>query len=415
VTLSSVVIVGAGQAGYQTAASLRQLGFAGRITLLSDEDELPYQRPPLSKAYLLGQLDERRLLHRQEKWYADQGVTLLCDAAVAIDRAGHAVTTASGASVPYDHLVLATGAHNRPLPVPGAELGGVFGMRVKADADALAPLLGAGARVIVVGAGFIGLEFASVAAKLGASVHVVEVADRPMARALSAETAAFFRAAHERWGTTFDFGAGLARIDGADGRVGGVTTSDGRALPADLVVYGIGVVPNTALAEAAELAVANGIVVDERLLTADPDVSALGDAVSFPCAQLGGAPMRLESVQNAADQARHVAARLLGRADVYGALPWFWSEQGDLNLQIAGLSLGCDRVVDLAGVGENEKAVLCFRGGVLVAVETVNRPADHMAARRMLAGHPELTVAEAEASGFDLTAWERAHALATAG
>lgn len=408
---SSVVIVGAGHAGCQTAASLRQFGYPGSITLITDEGELPYQRPPLSKAYLLGSLDGRRLLHRQEKWYADQAVTLLHDAAVSIDRTAHRVATAGGASVAYDHLVLATGARNRPLPVRGAELDGVTGMRRRADADALAPRLREGARVVVVGAGFIGLEFAAVAAARGASVHVIELADRPMGRAVSTPTAELFRRAHEGWGVTFDFRHGLSRVVGEHGHVHAVETDDGRMLPAELVVYGIGVLPDTALAEAAGLAVANGVVVDAALVTSDPDISAAGDAVSFPCAQLGGALTRLESVQNAADQGRHVAARLMGRADEYRALPWFWSEQGDLKLQISGLSQGCDEVVELAG-GDREKAVLCFQAGVLRAVETVNRPADHMAARRLLAGGPLPTVAEARAAGFELAVWERAQALA---
>lgn len=414
VTLASVVIVGAGQAGFQTAASLRQYGFTGRISLVSDESEPPYQRPPLSKGYLLGTLDARRLLHRQEKWYADQAVELVHDAAVAIDRAAHTVVTASGATLPYDHLVLATGARNRALPVPGRELAGVSGMREKADADALAVRLRGGARAVVVGAGFIGLEFASVATARGASVHVVELADRPMGRAVSAATAQFFRAAHEGWGVVFDCGQGLASINGTDGHVSSVTTSDGRTLAADLVVCGIGIVPDTALAEAAGLAVANGIVVDSALRTSDPDISAAGDAVNFPCVQLGGAPTRLESVQNASDQARHVAGRLMGRADEYGALPWFWSDQRDLKLQIAGLSQGHDRTVDLAAVGAGQKAVLCFAGDTLVAVETVNRPADHMAARRLLAGAQRPTPADAEAAGFVLAEWEKSVTMAGA-
>lgn len=410
---ADVVIVGAGQAGYQTAASLRQYGFAGRITLISDQVELPYQRPPLSKAYLLGRLDERRLLHRQEKWYPDQGVELVRDGAVGIDRAGHEVVTAGGARVPYGHLVLATGARNRPLPVPGAALCGVTGLRDKSDADALSTRLVPGARVVVVGAGFIGLEFAAVAAARGASVHVMEIADRPMARAVSAPTGAYFRAAQESWGVRFDFGQGLASIDGDAGRVTSVTTSDGRRLPADLVVYGIGVLPNTALAGAAGLMIAEaggggGIRVDASLVTSDADVSAAGDAVSFPCAQLGGALTRLESVQNAADHGRHVAARIMGRADAYRTLPWFWSDQGDERLQIAGLAQGHDRVVDLAaGAG---KVVLCFAGDRLVAVETVNRPGEHMAARRILATDDRPSFAEASAPGFELIEWEKSRA-----
>ncbi|WP_349826676.1 NAD(P)/FAD-dependent oxidoreductase [Brevibacterium litoralis] len=414
----SVVIVGAGQAGWQTAESLRRAKYQGSVTLLTEEPGLPYQRPPLSKGYLLGDVDARRLLYRQEKWYDTQRVDLVHSRAVSVDRAAHTVRTEDGTVVPYEHLVLATGARGRTLPVEGADLSGVHGMRTREDADALAGLLRPGARAVVVGAGFIGLEFAAVAAARGVDVHVLEFAERPMSRALTAATAALFRQAHEERGVRFDFGCALASIEG-DTAVDAVTTSDGRSLPADLVVYGIGVVPNTELAQSCGLAVDDGILVDSTLLTEDPDVSALGDAVRFPCAAAQGAPTRLESVQNAADQARHVAARLTGgegasayTALPYTALPWFWSDQGDLHLQIAGLSTGCDRVVDVPGVGEDEKVVLCFTGERLVAVETVNRPADHMAARRLLAvdGAPRtaLTPEVAEEPGFDLVAWEAA-------
>lgn len=400
--MSDVAVVGAGHAGYQAAASLRQLGFAGRLTLISDEPGLPYQRPPLSKSYLLGGFDERRLLHRQEKWYADQSVDLLRDPAVRIDRAAHVVETASGTSVPYDHLILATGARNRELPVPGSDLIGVRGMRTKADADAIACWLRAGARVVVVGAGFIGLEFASVAAALGACVHVLEVADRSMARGLSHRTAELVRRTHESWGTTFGFNQSVASINGEDGRVRSVTTDDGQTLPADLVVYGIGVLPNTDLAGHAGLAVADGIQVDTQLLTSDPDISAVGDVARFPCRQIGGALTRLESVQNAADQARHVASRLTGHAGAYQALPWFWSDQGTLKIQIVGLSQGYDQTVELAGESVQGSTVLCFSRGRLVAVETINRPTDHMAARRLLTGPVALTPDEAARAGFQL-------------
>lgn len=402
--MSGVVIVGAGQAGYQTAASLRQLGFGGAVTLISDEPGLPYQRPPLSKAYLLGTLDARRLLHRQEKWYADQAVTLMSDAAVEIDREGHVVVTASGESVPYDHLVLATGARHRELPIPGSDLLGVSAMRTKADADNLASWLREGAHVVVVGAGFIGLEFASVAVARGAAVHVLELTGRPLGRGVSDVTAAYVRAAHERWGVTFEFEQGLAGIGGEGGRVSSVTTTGGRTLDADVVVYGIGVLPNTDLAERAGLAVSNGIEVDAELRTTDDDISAVGDAVCFPCAQLDGTLMRLESVQNAADQARHIAGRLTGQAGHYRALPWFWSDQGDLKIQIAGLSDGYDQTLQLAGESSDGSTVLCFRKGVVVAVETINRPAEHMAARHLLAEGVAITLEEAERDGFRLEA-----------
>lgn len=412
-TPSSVVIVGAGAGGAQTAASLRQAGFEGPISLVHGEPGLPYQRPPLSKAYLLGKLEARKLLLRQEHWYEKQGVDLVLDRAVAIDRAERQVQLAGGRVLPYGHLVLATGSRNRELPVPGAHLDGVIGMRTRADADELAGRLRPGVRVVVAGAGFIGLEFAAVAAAHGASVHVLELAGRPMARAVSEPMARAIQAAHEGWGVRFDFGQALTAIDG-EGHVTGVETGDGRRRAADLVVYGIGVVPETELAERAGLVIENGISVDARLLTSDPDISAIGDAVSFPSSHTGGR-IRLESVQNAVDQARSVAARLMGASIDFDALPWFWSDQGDLKIQIAGLAAGTDDSVELSPAEDRSRTVLRFRDGRLVAVETINRPGDHMLARRILAGDSSPTRAEAAAPGFDLTSWHAAHGMVPAG
>jgi NADPH-dependent 2,4-dienoyl-CoA reductase/sulfur reductase-like enzyme len=409
-----VVIVGAGPGGCQVATSLRQAGFEGSIALVNGEPGLPYQRPPLSKGYLLGKLDASRILLKQEHWYPKQRVDLISDRVVAIDREGRQVELSGGGSLAYDHLILATGSRNRELPIPGAELSGVIGMRTRVDADELAGRVGAGVEVVVIGAGFIGLEFAAVAAELGASVHVLELADRPMARALSARMAEFFRQAHQDWGVRLDFGQGVIGIDGENGHVRGVTTTDGRNVPADLVVYGIGVVPEAGLAEQAGLTVENGIRVDSQLLTADPDISAIGDAVSFPSGHAGGRVIRVESVQNAVDQARHVAGRLMGAAaaaDRYDALPWFWSDQGDLKLQIAGLADPVDDTVELSFADPRQRTVLRFRADRLVAVETVNRPGDHMLARRILAENLSPTAAEAAAPGFDLTSWHASRGL----
>ncbi len=407
-SLHSVVIVGAGQAGYQVAASLRQEGFSGDICLIGNETGLPYQRPPLSKAYLLGKIGVTNLCFRPEAYYAEQRIDYRNDAACAIDRGNRRVTLASGAAVSYDHLVLALGAHNRMLPVQGSELDGVFGLKTLADADALKPRLAQSRHVVVVGAGFIGLEFAAVASALGAAVHVLELGDRPMARAVSCEMSEAFRLAHDGWGVHLDFHQGLTRIDGVDGKVSSVVTSDGRILPADLVVFGIGVIPNVTLAAEAGLAIDNGIKVDAHLLTSDPAISAIGDAACFPSHFLER-HIRLESVQNAVDQARNVAARLMGKPLVYAALPWFWTDQRDLKLQIAGLSEGYDSTVVLGVAQERQITVLCFRRGQLVAAETLNRPADHMVARRILARPAMLTEQEAAAPGFDLKAWELAH------
>lgn len=406
-SLQHIVIAGAGQAGLQTAVSLRQEGYQGAITLVGDEPGLPYQRPPLSKAYLQGKLALDNMHFRKAAFFDEQRVTLLHDSVTAIDRTKRGVTLATGVALEYDHLVLALGARNRLLPVPGAELDGVFGVKTLADADALAPRLKHARNAVVVGAGFIGLEFAAVASALGVNVHVLELGERPMARAVSREMSDAFRAAHHSWGVHLDFHQGLRRIDGDNGKVCAVRTSDGRVLPADLVVFGIGVIPNVRLAEEAGLDVENGIKVDARLLTRDPAISAIGDVASFP-SHFVERHLRLESVQNAMDQARVVAARLMGKPARYSALPWFWSDQRDLKLQIVGLSDGHDETVALRGEDGTQMTVLCFRRRQLAAVETLNRPAEHMAARRLLARSCPLSPPEAAAQGFDLKAYELA-------
>lgn len=404
--LQSIVIVGAGQAGFQAAHSLRQEGYAGRIVLVGAEPGLPYQRPPLSKAYLLGKATRESLFFRPAKFYDDQKIELVHDEAVAIDRTNRRVMLRQGGAVAYDHLVLATGAHNRALPVPGAELAGVHGLRSLADADAIGARLKGARHVVVVGAGFIGLEFAAVAATGGASVHVLELADRPMARAVSREMSAFFADQHRTWGSTLDCGQGLALIEGTAAGVTGVVTTEGRRLAADLVVFGIGVLPNVALAAEAGLDIDNGIRVDRHLLTSDPAISAVGDCAAFPAPD--GEWIRLESVQNAVDQAKVAAARLAGRAAPYDAVPWFWTDQGDLKLQMAGLSPGHDETVVLGRPAERSFSVLLFRRGHLVAVEAVNKAGDYMAARKLLARQPALSPAEAAAPGFELRAYEAA-------
>ncbi|WP_036765337.1 NAD(P)/FAD-dependent oxidoreductase [Paracoccus pantotrophus] len=406
--VNSVVIVGAGQAGYQTAISLRQEGFTGTITLIGDEEGVPYQRPPLSKAYLLGKLDKDGLAFRPAEYYGEQKVDLVHAKATAIDRANRQVLVDTGSTYYYDHLVLATGAHNRPLSVTGAELVGVHGLRSLSDADVLKTRLDQFRDVVVVGGGFIGLEFAAVAKQLGARVHLLELADRLMARAVSREMSGFFAQAHAGWGVELHLFTGLSRIKGKDGRVVGVETIGGKVLPADLVVYGIGVLPNVRLAVEAGLDVDNGIVVDSFLLTSDPAISAIGDCACFP-SQYAGEVIRLESVQNASDQGRTVAARLMGKRAAYAALPWFWSDQGDLKLQMVGLSAGYDETVVLGGIESRAFTVLLFRRNQLIAVECVNRAGDFMAARKMMSRQVNLSPQLATAVGFDLRAWEAAN------
>lgn len=408
-TIANVVIAGAGHAGVQVALSLRQEGYVGSITLLNDEPGLPYQRPPLSKAYLMGKIDATALQFRPASFYADQDIALVAGRAAAIDRQNRRLVLTSGAALDYDHLVLATGAHNRPLNVPGAALAGVFGVKTRADADALAPLLATAKHAVVIGAGFIGLEFAAVAAGAGVKVQVLELGERPMARAVSPPMSALFCAAHEGWGVQFHFRSSVMEIAGTDGHVTGVMTASGKLVPADLVVFGIGVIPNVALALEAGLHIDNGIRVDSHLLTSDPHISALGDVAAFPCAHHGEQSLRLESVQNAVDQGRLVAARLVGRLAPYAALPWFWTDQGKLKLQMAGLAFGADNDVVLGDAATQQMSVLRFRGEQLLAVESCNRAGDHMAARKILARPPALTPALAAAEGFDLKMWEAAN------
>ncbi len=406
--MSGVLIVGAGQGGFQLAASLREAGYAGPVRLLGDEPGLPYQRPPLSKAFLKGEADAAQLELRPAAFYADHSIEMLHGRAVAIERAERRVRLADGTALDYEHLVLATGARNRPLPVKGADLDGVFYLRTLADAQALKARLAAARQVVVVGAGFIGLEFAAVARALGHEVTVVEATLHPMGRAVSPIMSAFFAEAHRAMGTRLVLSAGVVALHGRDGQVTGVEAADGAlhpgggtVYPADLVVVGIGVVPNAELAAEAGLEVRNGIVVDETLATADPAISALGDAVSYPSVH-AGLTVRLESVQNAADQARCLAHRLTGNALPYAAVPWFWSDQADLKLQIVGLAAPTDSAVLRGDPASRRFSVFRFHERRLTAIESVNRPADHMLGRRLLAGRPGLTPEEAADESFEL-------------
>jgi 3-phenylpropionate/trans-cinnamate dioxygenase ferredoxin reductase component len=400
-------ILGAGQAGFQVAASLRQEGFAGRIVLIGDEPVLPYQRPPLSKTYLTGQTAVDDLWLRPAEFYAKQQIDLIYgDTVSSIDRPERRLRLTSGLAVAWDYLVLATGARCRPLPVPGAELDGVMMLRTLADADILRQRLDAAREVVVVGAGFIGLEFASVAIARGADVHIVEVTHRPMGRVVSEPISRFFTEAHIRWGAKVSLGTGVTRIIGHDGRVAGVETTDGRLLPADLVLICIGVMPNSELARETGLAVDNGIVVDGYLAAGDPAIFAIGDCASFPTPFASGR-VRLESVQNAVDQARCVAAGLAGRREGYDKVPWFWSDQGDLKLQIAGITTGHAQAITRGDADSRQFSVFCFNGSRLIGVESVNRPADHAMARRLLAGDPRLSPEQAADENYDLRAHTR--------
>ena len=399
---SSIVIVGAGHAGVQAAASLREEGFAESIKLLSAEAHLPYQRPPLSKAFLKGALEADGLPLRAAQFYQDKGVDLMLgEEAILIDRSACRVELASGRRLDYGHLVLATGARQRPLVVPGVDLEGVLVLRGLTDARGLRERLGAARRIVVVGAGFIGLEIAATATSLGGEVTIVEVSPRPLGRAVSPATSAFFKEAHQAFGARMMLGVGIAALRGQDGHVNAVELSDGAIVPADLAIIGIGVLPEDRLARRSGLACDNGIIVNEHLETSDSLISAIGDCAIFPC-PLVGFPIRLESVQNAVDQARSVARRIVGKPEPYAALPWFWSDQGDLKLQIVGLSHGCDEWVVRGDPQSRAFSVFGFRAGELAAVETVNRPGDHMAARRIIAAKLPLSPEQAGSLDFDL-------------
>jgi 3-phenylpropionate/trans-cinnamate dioxygenase ferredoxin reductase subunit len=400
-TQGPVVIVGAGHAGFQLAASLRQNGFGERIALINDEGHLPYQRPPLSKAYLKGTGAPDSLMFRPEKFYHDQTIELITDHAVSIDRAARTVLLESGVTLDYGHLVFATGARNRLLDIPNANLRDVRYLRTLDESEALRHLIAPGQRVTVIGAGFIGLEFAATARAKGLEVDVVELAGRVMARAVTAEISEFFQLRHTASGIRIHLGVQVTSIESDGARVTGVSLSDGRHIPADLVVVGVGVLPNVELAAEAGLPVASGIIVNDHLLTADENISAIGDCALYASPRFGSS-LRLESVQNATDHARCVAVRLTGKSEVYDGLPWFWSDQGPDKLQMVGLTTGYDRVVVRGDREQGAFSAFCYKSGQLVGIESVNRAGDHMFGRRLLAANGSITPEQAADTGFDL-------------
>ncbi|MGJ4883405.1 NAD(P)/FAD-dependent oxidoreductase [Bradyrhizobium sp. HKCCYLRH1065] len=401
VTKGPVVIVGAGHAGFQLATSLRQAGFADPIHLINDESHLPYQRPPLSKAYLKGTGGPETLMFRPQKFYADQTIDLVYDRAIAVQRDQRRVLLASGKTLDYGHLVFATGARNRLLDIPNANLPAVRYLRILDDSEALRGLLTDAKRAVVIGAGFIGLEFAATARIKGLEVDVLELGARVMARAVTAEISDYFQKQHAEAGVRIHLGVQATSIEADGNKVTGVSLSDGRHIPADLVVVGVGVLPNVELAAEAGLPVASGIVVDEYLLTSDPHISAIGDCALFVSQRFGGT-LRLESVQNATDHARCVAARLTGDVKPYDGQPWFWSDQGNDKLQIAGLTTGYDQVVLRGDPAQKAFSAFCYKEGRLVGIESVNRAGDHMFGRKLLAAGGTLDAAKAADPSFDL-------------
>jgi len=378
--MAGVVVIGAGQAGAALVAGLRAGGHAGSLTLVGEEPVPPYQRPPLSKKYLLGEMTRERLFLRPESYYAEAGIALRTGRRVTgIDRAAQEVVIGA-TRLGYETLVLATGAVPRRLPAAiGGNLGGVHVVRTLADVDAMAPGFVSGARVLIVGGGYIGLEAAAVAASRGMAVVMIEAADRILKRVAARETSDYFRALHARHGVDIREGVGLERLLGED-RVRGARLSDGSEVVADLVIVGIGIVPDTALAEAAGLAIENGIAVDAQGRTSDPAIWAAGDCASFP---YRGGRLRLESVPNAIDMAECVAGNIMGRAVPYEPRPWFWSDQYDVKLQIAGLNAGFERVVTRAAGGAF--SVWYYAGAALRAVDAMNDPRAYMVGKRLIA------------------------------
>jgi 3-phenylpropionate/trans-cinnamate dioxygenase ferredoxin reductase subunit len=407
---NGAVIVGTGQAGFQTAASLRAEGFQESITLIGEEPHIPYQRPPLSKGFPLGTQDLDSIELRPKNFYADHEINLLpSERVTTLDRVSRQITLASGSSLPYDRLVLATGARNRLLPVKGADLDGVLYLRSLDEAIALKERLKTAQEIVVIGGGFIGLELAAVACSLGKSVTVLEALPRLMSRVVAPVISDFYRELHSIKGVKVFCGACVSEIVGSGSTVQEVVLSDGRRFPAGLVLVGIGVVPNSELARDAGLRISNGIAVNEHLQTDDGNIFAIGDCAEHPCI-FARAHIRLESVQNAADQAQCVAAAIANRPVPYRALPWFWTDQFDIKLQMAGISHGHDRIVTRGNPESRKLSVFYFRENQLVAIDSINRPLDHMIGRKLLTAAVPLTPDQAADESVDLKQLERSFA-----
>jgi 3-phenylpropionate/trans-cinnamate dioxygenase ferredoxin reductase subunit len=386
-----IVIIGAGQAAAQAVATLHAEGAKAAITIVGDEAYPPYQRPPLSKAYLAGTFERERLFLKPDAFYTEAKCEVILNAtATVIDRAGRRVSLKDGRTLAYDKLLLATGSRVRRIPIPGAELSGVHYLRDIADVDKLRPAFAKGARLAVVGGGYIGLEVAAVARKYGLEVDVFEAMDRLMARAVSPRVSEFYERVHSDAGVRFHLKMGVEAFEGSS-KIEAIRAG-GKSWPCDLVLVGIGIVPNENIAKAAGLPCDDGIVVNEFAETADPAIFAAGDCTRH----IGrdGHPVRLESVQNAIDQAKHAALAMLGRHTPYSEVPWFWSDQYDLKLQIAGLAWPNDETV-LRGDPANRKfAVFHLREGRVVAVEAVNAPPEYLVGRKLI--HDRVAIAPAK-------------------
>jgi len=379
--MTHVVVIGGGQAGASVVARLRSRGHSGPITLIGAEPHLPYQRPPLSKGYLLGEMEADRLMLRTADFYAENGIDLrLGQPVTAIDPGARTLSLGSE-TIGYDALVLATGSIARRLPAAiGGDLAGVYTVRTLADIDTARPEFQPGRRLVIVGGGYIGLEAAAVAAKLGLEVTVLEMAPRILQRVAAPETSTFFRELHLKNGVTVLEGTGLDRLLGEGGRVTAARLANGREVPADFVIAGVGILPDTRLAEAAGLTIDNGIATDAFCQTSDPHIWTAGDCASFPHA---GGRLRLESVGNAIDMGECVADNILGAAQPYEPKAWFWSDQYDTKLQIAGLNSGYDRIVTRGPEGE-AISHWYYAGDRLIAVDAMNDSRAYMVGKRLI-------------------------------
>jgi 3-phenylpropionate/trans-cinnamate dioxygenase ferredoxin reductase subunit len=379
----TVVIAGAGHAAGQAVITLMQHKFDGRVVLVGEEPQLPYQRPPLSKKYLAGDLAAERLYLKPASFYDEHRIEVRAETLVeGIDRSAGTVSTSDGARIPYDTLILATGSRVRRLEVEGADLDGIFYLRTIGDVDAIRAGLAPDRRIVIVGAGYIGLEVAAVCRLRGLDVTVLEMADRVMSRVVSPEVSAFYEAQHAAHGVRLLPATGLESFVG-NGRVTGVRTGDGDTIPADLVIVGVGIVPNSELAESAGLVTDNGIVVDDLCRTDDPAIYAIGDCTCHPNS-IYGRRVRLESVHNAVEQAKTAASNVCGIETHYADVPWFWSDQYDLKLQIAGLSQDYDQTVVRGDPASAHFSCAYLRDGVLIAIDAINAPRDFMQSKALI-------------------------------